>query len=140
VLWGAVNGLLLVGHRLLLWGTGRDRATDTTRPLPRIILSVVNFQVFCFTMVVFRGESLGDTILILGRITQSAPGLMVPYLFPAVLMPLLVIAELVQTRTSFTNHLIRFPRLSRVFIYLTAALMLSLILFHAPVDFIYFVF
>ncbi len=140
VLWGAANGLLLVIHRAFLWGIGKDKATDTTRPVLRVLLTFINFQVFCLTLVIFRAESLGDIFLILQRMIQGSPGLMVPWLFPAVLMPFLLMADLLQSRMSVSDYLLRSPRLSRIVIYLAGALMLALILSSKPVDFIYFVF
>jgi D-alanyl-lipoteichoic acid acyltransferase DltB (MBOAT superfamily) len=140
VLWGVVNGLLLVIHRIFLWIIGKDGASDTTRPVLRILLTFINFHVFCATLVFFRAEGLGDIFVIFERMFLWSPGLMVPWLFPAVLMPFLVMADLLQSRMSVSDYLLRSPRLSRIVIYLAGALMLALILSSKPVDFIYFVF
>lgn len=140
VLWGMVNGLLLVAHRLFLWSLGREDAVDTNRPILRVILSVINFHTFCFTLVFFRAQGLGDIFVILERIATNASGLMVPYLFLAVLMPFLFIAEFFQSQVDIGRALVQRPRLSRLVIYAGFVLLLAVILSSAPVDFIYFVF
>jgi len=140
VLWGFVTGAILVGHRVFLWMIGKEKPSDTARPVLRVVLTVIQFHVFCFTMVFFRSQSLGDIFLVLGRIFTGAEGLMVPTLFPLVLMPTLLVLELIQSRLSVSTLLLRSPRFSRITIYASCALMLGLILSNVPVDFIYFVF
>ncbi len=72
VLWGVVNGLLLVGHRLFLWGTRkRTRAIDTTRPVAAG--DPVNSQlpgVLLYAGILPGGES-GRHFVILGRISPE---------------------------------------------------------------------
>ena len=56
------------------------------------------------------------------------------------LIPALLVVQAVQARTNISERLLRFPRLSRLIIYLGAVLMVGLIISSTPVDFIYFVF
>jgi len=140
VIWGGIHGGMLVLHKLWLWKRGQAKAVDTTRPVRWVILTAINFHLVCVTWVFFRAGTLDQALAVLGRIVDWAPGLMVPSLFPAVLIPALLMVQAVQARTQVSERLVRFPRLSRLIIYVGVLLMLGLIVSSTPVDFIYFVF
>ena len=140
VAWGTIHGIVLTLHRLFMWATGRKKAVDTRRPIPWLILVTINFHLVCLTWVFFRAETFPKAMAIVSRIAQGASGLMVPYLFPLVLIPSLLIVQAIQARTCITDHLLRHPRLSRLVIYCGVALMLALISSSPAIDFIYFVF
>ena len=140
VIWGTIHGVMLVLHRVFLMATGRGKARDETRPIPWLVLATLNFHLVCLTWVFFRAETLAKAVAVLGRIVQGAPGLMVPWLFPAVLIPALLAIQAVQARTTISTFLLRSPRLSRLLIYAGIALMAVVISSTQPVDFIYFVF
>ncbi len=140
VIWGGIHGLALTLHKLYLWKTHRDKPQQTTKPIRWLILTFLNFQLVCLTWIFFRAETFDKAMSIISRIFSGASGLMVPYLFPAVLIPLLLIVQAVQARTSITEQLLVHPRLSRFVIYFGGALMLAVMTSSTPVDFIYFVF
>ena len=140
VIWGALHGAMLALHKLYLWARGREKTTDTVRPIPWLILTVINFHLVCVTWVFFRAETFGHAMAVLGRVADWSGGLMVPWLFPAVLIPALVCVQAVQAHMNITERLLRHARLSRLVIYAGVALMLALMVSSRPVDFIYFVF
>jgi D-alanyl-lipoteichoic acid acyltransferase DltB (MBOAT superfamily) len=140
VIWGAIHGGMLTLHKLWLWRVGREKVADTRRVVPWVLLTTINFHLVCVTWVFFRAETLDHAMAVLLRILQWSPGLMVPHLFPALLIPALLIIQAVQARTNISDRLLRFPRLSRLTIYLGVLLMVALIVSSTPVDFIYFVF
>lgn len=140
VIWGAIHGAVLVLHKLYVGLTRRGQPQETTRPVPWLVLATWNFHVVCFAWIFFRAESLPAALTIVRRIATHASGLMVPYLFPAVLITLLLLIQAIQARTSISGWLLRRPRLSRFAIYMAVILMLAIIALKPPVDFIYFVF
>lgn len=140
VIWGTIHGVVLVLHKVYLWKKGSQVVHDTPKPLQRLILSLVNFHLICITWVFFRAETLPKALDVFVRIVNGADGLMVPYLFPAVLIPLLLCLDLIQSRIDVTNRLLRHSRVSRLLIYFGGLLMLALVTADQPADFIYFVF
>ncbi len=140
VIWGAIHGTLLVLHKLYLWSRKTEKVEDTPRPLPRILLTVLTFHLVCVTWVFFRAETLDEAITILLRVGEGSAGLMVPYLFPLVLIPAFLAIQFVQTRLGIIDALLAHPRFARIVLYFGVLLMVALITSSRPVDFIYFVF
>jgi D-alanyl-lipoteichoic acid acyltransferase DltB (MBOAT superfamily) len=131
---------MLALHKLYLWARGREKTSDTTRPIVGLILTAINFHIVCVTWVFFRAETLQHAVDVLRRVVDWSTGLMVPWLFPAVLIPALVLIQAIQARTNVTERLLRHPRSSRMVMYFGVGLMLALMVSSRPVDFIYFVF
>jgi hypothetical protein len=140
VIWGTIHGGALAVHKAFLWVKGDAKARDDTRPLHWVVKSTINFHLVCVTWVFFRAETLGKAVSILSRIGEWSSGLMVPLLFPLVLIPLLLLADSIQVRTSVSDALLRYPRLSRMILYAGVVLMIAVVTANKPVDFIYFVF
>jgi hypothetical protein len=129
-----------VVHKVYLWARHRDKPRETTNPVAWLILVAINFNLVCVTWVFFRAETFDKAMAILARIADHAPGLPVPWLFPAVLIPGLLLVQAVQARTSIIDQLLKRPRLSRFVMYFGIVLMIAVISSSQPVDFIYFVF
>lgn len=140
VIWGTIHGVVLALHKLSLWLRGRETIEDTRNPLLWPVLVLVNFHIVCIGWVFFRAETFGKAMSILDRIMINAPGLQVPWLFPAVLIPVLLLTEVIQSRIPVSQKLANWPRLSRFVIYFGIALMILLVTSTTPVDFVYFVF
>ncbi len=140
IIWGLIHGTMLCLHRIWMWTGGHGKASDAMPLWKWVPLSAINFHVVCVTWVFFRARTLDQSLNVLGRVFTGAEGLMVPWLLPAILIPALILIQLVQTRVSIIDQLVRHPRLSRLLIYLGLALVLAIVTTSRPADFIYFVF
>ena len=85
VLWGGINGGAMVGSELPKRGKGSNKATADDVPGGERLLPTAGtlarmlstFCIVCVAWVFFRAETMGDALLILGRIAQdlfSGPG------------------------------------------------------------------
>jgi D-alanyl-lipoteichoic acid acyltransferase DltB (MBOAT superfamily) len=111
VAWGAYQGILLVGHRLLEPVLARLRPIDPVhRACWKGLCIVVTFHLVCLGWLLFRADSMGQAIGMLGLIV-SAPTLPpASYLAPvlAVVLPLLIVQS-AQYATGDLEILLRTP-------------------------------
>jgi len=140
VIWGTIHGVALAVHKGFLSLIGRGKAREATRAVPWLIQATLTFHLVCVTWIFFRAETFAKALAILGRMTAGDPGLSAPLLFPLVLIPSLLAADALQTRTSTIAWLLARPRLSRMVLYGSTLLLLGVITSSKATDFIYFVF
>jgi D-alanyl-lipoteichoic acid acyltransferase DltB (MBOAT superfamily) len=77
VLWGALHGSYLVGERVVSawWATRRPGPAAATTPEPLVTVGrwLVTFNLVCLAWILFRADSTGTALQIVGRIA-TAPG------------------------------------------------------------------
>lgn len=144
VVWGAIHGLLLIGHRCFASFAERQP------PLSRFLRSgpgtglrvALTFGVFCLTLVIFRCVSLGSATVMLGRMLLPCSGLGTPLLGRAVWLTLAAVAlgHLLAVKRGWLRWTLTLPSPVRGLGY-AAVLTLALILAPGPGKaFIYFQF
>jgi len=140
IAWGLFHGLLLAVHRLMLRAAGRSKPAVPEGDASWLLRAAGTFMMVTTGWIFFRAKTMQDGIAVISRILTGAEGLMVPYLFPLVLIPLFLITEAVQAKTSLIAILVRHARLSRMILYAGFALMILLVTAGNPVSFVYFAF
>lgn len=140
IFWGLFHGILLAIHRLTLFAKGQSKPFADRDNFSWFFRSISTFFLVTVGWIFFRAETIQKAGKVLYRIATGADGLMVPYLFPLVLIPLFLITEAIQAKTSLIEVLIRHARLSRMIIYAGVVLMLLLVTTSNPVTFVYFAF
>jgi alginate O-acetyltransferase complex protein AlgI len=83
VLWGLLNGCLLIGHaRFVPWCAARPKLSDVLRSPTGTALRIAStFACFCLTLAVFRTLTVHDAGVMVGRMMLPAGGL--HYAIPA---------------------------------------------------------
>lgn len=138
IVWGALHGGMLVMHRLFRQLTKTQNA-KTGKILSRYSVSVLaNFSFVTGAWIFFRAETWQHAITIITRILQGAEGLTAPYVMPLVLIPLFIVTEIIQSKMSLIQHLIKYPLASRMAIYCGILLIIMLISSTRPYSFVYF--
>jgi D-alanyl-lipoteichoic acid acyltransferase DltB (MBOAT superfamily) len=75
VLFGAVQGAILVGHRQFRSAVGGTRLGELLQTVPGTVLRVVaTFALFCYTLVIFRCAALATSGAMLRRLLSAADG------------------------------------------------------------------
>jgi alginate O-acetyltransferase complex protein AlgI len=75
VLFGAVQGMILVGHRGFRLVAGRTSLAGWLQTSPGTVLRVVaTFTLFCYTLVIFRCSTLTVSGMMLRRLVTAADG------------------------------------------------------------------
>jgi alginate O-acetyltransferase complex protein AlgI len=77
VLWGLLNGILLVGHAAFAaWCRGRPRLRQAlARPAGTVLRTGLTIAAFCLTLAVFRAQGVHDACLLLARMLRPVAGL-----------------------------------------------------------------
>lgn len=141
VAWGLFHGLLLVGHRAI-----QNRLPRFTGRVWKGIAIVLFFHLICISWLLFRADSIGQAVAMLGTIAtgwQSWPGAsdMLSDIATLALYSLpLLMMEIWQHRSGDPLVALKAPRLVRALLYL--ALFYGIVIFgesHAQ-SFIYFQF
>jgi alginate O-acetyltransferase complex protein AlgI len=68
VLWGAYQGILLVVHRIFSGWWNRTREQSNDGYPSKAIRAAIMFQFVCIGWLIFRGESVGQVITMLGGV------------------------------------------------------------------------
>ncbi len=115
VAWGAYQGLLLVGNRLLDPWLNRLRPTDPIhRACWKGLCMVVTFHLVCFGWLIFRAESMaqvsGMLDAIVNHLSIPAATSLVPVI--AVIVPLLLV-QAIQYATGDLEIVLRMPWYAR---------------------------
>ncbi len=136
VAWGAYQGLLLIGHRLI---TGRQQPKDRSL-LTKLPFALIMFQFTCLGWVFFRINGMSDFPILMKNLFSAGP--VPPEWLPAMLVALapLWLMEFIEERDGDTALVRRLPAVAKLATY---AVLLSYIIFCGKTDgeqFIYFQF
>ena len=85
VLWGLLNGCLLIGHaRFVPWCAARPKLADALRTPTGTALRIAGtFACFCLTLAVFRTLTIHDAGVMVGRMMVPANGSRMQFPQPA---------------------------------------------------------
>jgi D-alanyl-lipoteichoic acid acyltransferase DltB (MBOAT superfamily) len=138
VVWGAIHGGLLAGHR---WWRSRHPAAEPS-PAGRALATFATFHVVCAAWIFFRAPSLADALRYFKGLFTFRPG---PVDLDAVLVLIaaavaVLTIDVAQRRAREHEVVLGWPALARGVAY--AAFVVPILLFSggAPVPFIYFQF
>ncbi|MFK7960981.1 MAG: MBOAT family protein [Phycisphaerales bacterium] len=93
VVWGGLQGVLMIGERLI--GLSESRPKQWTIALLR---GAITFHLVCLSWVFFRAADVGEAWTVLERIFTGAGGLGFSLLIPAIAVLILVVAERMHLR------------------------------------------
>jgi D-alanyl-lipoteichoic acid acyltransferase DltB (MBOAT superfamily) len=141
IFWGTAHGVLLCCSRITL--PFRDsiyKSLGFTPAVVNIIRALITFHLISVLWIFFRAETIDKALEIIGRIIHGEDGLMVPYLLPLILIPFFLLTEAISSKTEVIEHLIKYPRFSRIIIYASIILLIAVITATPQTGFLYFAF
>ncbi len=138
IFWGAMHGSMLVIHRLFRHFKGTRQEAAGKNIFIYVLSILANFSFVTCAWIFFRAETWHTAVTIITRIVQGAEGLTAPYVMALVLIPLFIGTEIIQSKISIIQRIIRYPRMSRMAIYFGLLLVFILITSTRPFSFVYF--
>ncbi len=140
ILWGAYQGSILVGHRLMF---GRQK-TGESRGVQKAIWVILFFHVTCFGWLLFRAESI-EAIITMCTILLTGPYhvemLIKIFKISALLgIPLLLLLDVVQYMRNASDWYRTLPTFVRGGVYAIMLVIFLMGLRNLPAEFIYFQF
>jgi alginate O-acetyltransferase complex protein AlgI len=138
VVWGAIHGGLLAGHR---WWRSRHPVPEAS-PLRRVVAIVATFNVVCVAWVFFRSQTLTEALRYFKGILTLRPGPVDPNAVAVLLVASLAVLaiDLAQRRARDHEVFLTWPAPARGVAYGAFATLILVFSGGAPVPFIYFQF
>jgi D-alanyl-lipoteichoic acid acyltransferase DltB (MBOAT superfamily) len=74
VIWGTIQGLALVGERVVKGWWATRTPLGVPQPVVHALQWLLTFQVICLAWVFFRAPDFGDAMTVLGRLVHGGGG------------------------------------------------------------------